>query len=334
MSTEDKKSPWVREFDESSVRNSLAELYEDAYSEIREQLPEIDGDIVLYFDTDPRSLNIVLSEKMDDEKAVKTIAPVARDAMNAGSGPQVLTYIDPDQQKFKTIIILRKVEEAFDPSQHERLLAAPDEFAKSLQKGNPPMSHPEGMPFWLSMYQTLGKHIHATQNQARYQSGQVTPDNIETNSFADTFAAYALFKRFGREVIPSIEHYWNLRSLYVLTSGNPQFYSTTALQIAAKDMRDTGIGMRALGLKDIIDKSEKVVADSFSHDPEIWPLQSSTDTVLAAENIKKAFIAKEVHGYLMANGYARFAQNCNQAMLSLGDLARGRNPYSPANLSI
>ena len=91
MTDKDDKSPWRRGFSDAGNENFHGDLYAACYDEIEHELPEHADDIVLYFDTDPRALEVVLTEKLNDPEAVEALAPAMRNALVNQSGPQALS---------------------------------------------------------------------------------------------------------------------------------------------------------------------------------------------------------------------------------------------------
>ena len=216
-------------FGDAVSHKGLVELYREAYGELESDFPHFTGHLALYFDNDPRELQEVLNGYFPEPEMVEAFLPRLEEAMASNRSSLVGTFAGDDGNIEGTIII-RGVEEGFDPAKQEEAMWGRLARLSSFPRPDPPLDYPEGFHFWSDFYHELGNHLHAVQNIEDYKAGTVS--GLEKEMYADTFATFAMYKRFGDPVLPFMKHFANVRTLEVAMKGSQDYYTTPAINEA------------------------------------------------------------------------------------------------------
>lgn len=302
------------------------DLYRKAYEELEREFPDLTGHLALYFDNDPRSLKDVLTGYFTAPGLADHFLPKLTEAMEANSASLVGTFAG-DNGTVEGAIIIRDVSDSFDPARQEDLMWGRIASLAGFPKPDPPLNYLEGFNFWLDFYHELGNHLHAMRSIERYKAGTVT--DLEKEMFADTFATFAMFKRYGPEALPFLKHFSNVRVLEVALKGSQNYYTSPAIneamdRIAAKKRRYSEASLRELEQQSvpIVNKTISGHKDSKAFARGVEPLN---DPRVSAILILDAERGAEL---LRSLGLKNYAVKYTKAINDILALNQGGAPYA------
>lgn len=313
-------------FGEAVSHGGLVDLYREAYQELEREFPGLNGRLALYFDNDPRTLKEVLTGYFADPAKAENFVPRMTQAMEANNSSLVGTFAD-DNGTIDGAIIIRDVADSFDPSKQEDLMWGRIASLPGFPKPNPPLNYPEGFNFWLDFYHELGNHLHAMRNIERYKAGTVT--ELEKEMFADTFATFAMFKRYGPESLPFLKHFSNVRVLEVALKGSQNYYTSPAIneamdKIAGKKKRYSEASLSELEQQavPIVNKTISSHKDSKAFAQGVEALKDPRVPLLLILHAEKGA------EFLRSVGLKNYAAKYTKAINDLLALNNGGAPYA------
>ena len=317
-------------FGDAVSHGGLVNLYREAYEELEREFPHLSGHLALYFDNDPREMKEVIAGYFPDPAVHDQFITTIEQAM-AGNNSSLVGTFAADNGDIEGGIVIRHVTDSFDPSKQEQLMWGRVYHRPGFPRPNPPLDYPEGFNFWLDFYHELGNHLHAMRNIERFKAGTVT--SLEKEMFADTFATFAMYKRFGPEVFPFLKHFSNVRTLQVALYGNQQYYSSPAILEAMDRMMGKQGKFSRMSLKEMEEATVPIVAKTMKYHKDSKALSEGVEP-LSDPTVQSVLLASVNHGMdlLRQMGLRNYAIKYRKAITDIFALSKGEAPYSAYEL--
>ncbi|MBK6897579.1 MAG: hypothetical protein IPH06_13420 [Alphaproteobacteria bacterium] len=314
-------------FGDAVSHGGLVELYREAYEELEREFPHLTGHLALYFDNDPRSLKEVVSGYYAASPDLAEFClPRLTEAMEANHSSLVGTF-PGDDGTINGAIIIRDVADSFDPAKQEELMWGSVAKRPGFPLPNPPLNYPEGFGFWSDFYHELGNHLHAIRNIDRYKAGTVS--GLEKEMFADTFATFALYKRYGTEVLPILKHFSNVRTLEVALKASQDYYTSPAILEAMDRIMDKKKKYSGFSLQQLEQQAVPIVNKTMSAHKDAKAFAAGVEP-LNDPRVQAVLLISAEHGaeLLRAMGLNNYAVKYTKAVNDILALHQGGAPYS------
>lgn len=315
----------INVFGDAVSYGGLVDLYREAYEELEREFPHLSGHLALYFDNDPRPLKEVLSGYFSDPGKFDAFLPKLTDAMTNPSS--LVGTFAGDYGSIEGVIVIRHVSDSFDPAKQEELMWGSISKRPGFPFPNPP---------WI-IRRVSGSGAIFTMNSVTICMPceiltAIRPERslvLKKEMFADTFATFALYKRYGPEVMPILKHFSNVRVLEVALKGSNDYYTSPAIleamdRIMAKRGKFSGMSLQEMedAAVPIVNKTMKYHRDSKTLSIGVEPLKNPDVQAVLLISVQDGM------NLLRQLGLKNYALKYQKAINDLKALNRGESRYT------